>query len=77
MRKQELIHLHGLLGAVARHCEETGAAADLDEYESLGVQPTSLHLSKHDHREAVFALTDGITDAVTTSTADAPAATAD
>ena len=62
MKKQELIHLHGLLAEVGNHYEgKFGASISLDEYESLGVRPTSIHKSKTDHKEAVFALTPSIT----------------
>ncbi|SIR08181.1 hypothetical protein SAMN05421858_1351 [Haladaptatus litoreus] len=62
MKKQELIHLHGLLAEVGNHFEEkTGEPITLDEYESLGVRPTSIHRSKTDHKAAVFALSNAIT----------------
>ncbi len=62
MKKQELIHLHGLLAQVQNHYEEdTGTTVDHDEYEELGVKPTSIHKSKTDHKSAVFALARGIT----------------
>ncbi|MFB6218940.1 MAG: UPF0058 family protein [Halobacteriaceae archaeon] len=63
MKKQELIHLHGLLAEVGDFYEaQTGCELDLAEYESMGVRPTSIHRSKTDHKAAVFALSDGITD---------------
>jgi Predicted metal-binding protein len=62
MKKQELIHLHGLLAQVQNHYEEqTGGTVDHDDYTSLGVQPTSIHKSKTDHKAAVFALARDIT----------------
>ena len=62
MKKQELIHLHGLLAQVQDHYEEqTGNTVEHDEYTALGVQPTSIHKSKTDHKDAVFALAHGIT----------------
>jgi hypothetical protein len=62
MKKQELIHLHGLLAQVQNHYEEqTGDTVDHDRYTDLGVQPTSIHKSKTDHKDAVFALAKGIT----------------
>lgn len=62
MKKQELIHLHGLLAEVCKHCEETaGIDVETNEYAELGVRPTSIHRSKTDHKDAVFALADGIT----------------
>lgn len=62
MKKQELIHLHGLLAEVSSDIaayHET--ELDLDEYDSLGVRPTSIHKSKTDHKAAVAALARGIT----------------
>lgn len=64
MKKQELIHLHGLLAEVSNHYEQNANGADLDEYESLGVRPTSIHKSKTDHKAAVFALAKGITGGI-------------
>jgi hypothetical protein len=62
MKKQELIHLHGLLSEVRQQCETwEGGAFDLSEYESTGVRPTSIHKSKTAHKAAVFELTHGIT----------------
>ncbi|WP_336363828.1 UPF0058 family protein [Halalkalicoccus salilacus] len=81
MKKQELIHLHGLLAEVSNHYEENATGtADLEEYESLGVRPTSIHKSKTDHKAAVFALATGITsdiDEVEESTETIAAAQAD
>lgn len=62
MKKQELIHLHGLLAEVSNQYEAwTGDEPDLDEYDSLGIRPTSIHKSKTDHKAAVFAIANGIT----------------
>lgn len=61
MKKQELIHLHGLLAEVCNHYEvRNDDTVDHTTYDELGVQPTSIHKSKTDHKEAVFALADGI-----------------
>lgn len=65
MKKQELIHLHSLLAQVQHHYEaETGSVVDHDEYAELGVKPTSIHKSKTDHKDAVFALADELTAAM-------------
>ena len=62
MKKQELIHLHGLLAEVRKHHEaRTGTSVEYESYDSLGVRPTSIHKSKTDHKAAVFALAEGIT----------------
>lgn len=77
MKKQELIHLHGLLAEVQTHYEQqTGEEIDREQYASLGVRPTSIHRSKTDHKEAVFALAHGITSTMTDDT-ERVAATAD
>lgn len=63
MRKQELIHIHGLLAELCRHYEEV---ADNDvnrpRYREFGVHPTSIHKSKTDHKHATFTLADALTD---------------
>ena len=64
MKKQELIHLHGLLSEVRKQCEHWDEDLDLEEYETMGVKPTSIHKSKTDHKAAVFALAGGITSAM-------------
>jgi hypothetical protein len=65
MKKQELIHLHGLLAEVSNYYEENADEdVSLDEYEDLGVRPTSIHKSKTDHKAAVFALAGGITSTI-------------
>ncbi len=62
MKKQELIHLHGLLAEVCNHYEQmTECTIEHTEYTELGVRPTSIHKSKTDHKAAVFALAEGIT----------------
>ena len=63
MKKQELIHLHGLLSEVRSQYDHWGMSPDFEEYEELGVKPTSIHKSKTDHKAAVFALAEGITGA--------------
>lgn len=66
MRKQELIHLHGLLATVEEFCEEDlGHSIEGEQYSDLAIKPTSIHKSKSDHQEAVFALADDIIDEIT------------
>ena len=78
MKKQELIHLHGLLAQVQNYYEaESGATVEHDEYAELGVKPTSIHKSKTDHKEAVFAIVDGITSAMADDEKEPVAAAAD
>lgn len=62
MKKQELIHLHGLLAEVSNDvAAHYDTELDLDEYNERGVRPTSIHKSKTDHKAAVFALARCIT----------------
>jgi hypothetical protein len=71
MKKQELIHLHGLLAEVGNYYEsEHSTEVNLEEYESLGVRPTSIHKSKTDHKAAVFAMAKAITSEMTEAEAD-------
>ncbi len=78
MKKQELIHLHGLLAEVSNQCAAwENCQIDLEEYESLGIRPTSIHKSKTDHKAAVFALAGGITTNMREGEQEAVAATAD
>ena len=78
MKKQELIHLHGLLAQVQNHYEaESGSEVEHDEYAELGVKPTSIHKSKTDHKAAVFAIANGITSEMTTEEKEPVSAAAD
>ncbi|MFC7071366.1 UPF0058 family protein [Halobaculum lipolyticum] len=77
MKKQELIHLHGLLSEVRSEYEEWGTDIDLTEYQELGVKPTSIHRSKTDHKAAVFKLASGITSSADTGSTETVAPNAD
>ena len=78
MKKQELIHLHGLLAEVSSHCAAwNDCPLDLEEYETLGIRPTSIHKSKTDHKAAVFALAGGITAHMREAETETVAPTAD
>lgn len=73
MKKQELIHLHGLLAEVSKDvAAHYDTELDLSEYESMGARPTSIHKSKTDHKEAVFALARGITGEMETDVETEP-----
>lgn len=78
MKKQELIHLHGLLSEVQEQCaawEDTELA--LEDYRGHNVRPTSIHKSKTDHKIAVFDLVYGITESVEESEQERVAAQSD
>ena len=78
MKKQELIHLHGLLAEVHQQCEAwKGEPIELEEYRELGVRPTSIHRSKTDHKTAVFKLAGGITGGMEETEQEPVPATAD
>ena len=65
MKKQELIHLHGLLSEVHTQMETwEDEELDISEYEAMGVRPTSIHRSTTDHKAAVFEIAEGITTAM-------------
>jgi hypothetical protein len=68
MRKQEYIHLHALLAEVSTDVQENGTDVNLDDYDSLGVRPSSIHRSKTDHKEAVQALATCLTESMETET---------
>lgn len=77
MKKQELIHLHGLLAEVGEYCDEPRGES-FKRYEEMGVRPTSIHKSKTDHKRAVFALAESITEELDEQTeADLVATSAD
>ncbi|WP_152041645.1 UPF0058 family protein [Salinigranum salinum] len=78
MKKQELIHLHGLLSEVRAQMEAwEDDELEMSGYESMGVRPTSIHRSKTDHKAAVFEIANGITTAMEEAEADPVAPKAD
>ena len=56
MRKQEFIHLHGLLAEVAKYAHEEDVPLDLSAYKELETRSTSIHHAKGAHKDAVLAL---------------------
>jgi hypothetical protein len=78
MKKQELIHLHGLLAQVQdQYAHEVDSDVDMSKYEAVGVKSTSIHRSKTDHKEAVFALSECLTEDMADVATDKSAVTAD
>lgn len=78
MKKQELIHLHGLLAEVVDWCETTdGISVDVETYEQLDTRPASIHRSKTDHRDAVFTLTQAMAGELQAEEATTISASAD
>lgn len=62
MRKDELVHLHGLLDLLGSEYERRGVAdpSAFEAYEDLGVSPMAVYGSKADHARAVHALADAL-----------------
>lgn len=67
MRKQELIHIHGLLVEVRRYFDDRDEipADAFDAYDTYGVTPTALHRHKDAHKEAIEHLLEGIDTTLT------------
>lgn len=70
MRKQELVHLHGLFAALRSHLRErddvTVPDDAFDPYDEYGVGPTALAERKDEHVTALDRLSDGVHETVTT-----------
>lgn len=65
MKKQSLIHVHGLLATTEAHLEdERGITVEYDAYADVDVSPTSIHRSKGSHKRAVLAYVEDVADAV-------------
>lgn len=62
MRKVEYIHTHALLTEVARYLieNETMPVEALSAYDALDVGPSSIHMSKQHHYEAIQTLVSAI-----------------
>lgn len=62
MKKQELIHLHDLIDKVRDYYEKREDELIVpSDYLEQGTQPTSIHKSKTDHKNALFQLAHDIT----------------
>ncbi|MFB6294684.1 MAG: UPF0058 family protein [Candidatus Nanohaloarchaea archaeon] len=64
MKKQELIHLHGLVAEIDAYLGEEveGYTPGSDRYDALPVRPTAIHRSKAMHKAGVYAKTIGIVE---------------
>lgn len=58
MRKQEYIHVHGLLVELVQYLSEDGVISSerISEYNALDTRPLSVHASKEEHHAAVTVL---------------------
>ncbi|WP_251330920.1 UPF0058 family protein [Haloplanus pelagicus] len=58
MRKQELVHIHGLLVEITQSLVDQGtvSAEVWNEYKALDISAYSIHAQKSDHEEAVLLL---------------------
>lgn len=67
MRKQELVHLHGLLAMVRKHLEERGEIPPgaFDTYDDYGIGPTAVAERKDRQREVIDRLLEGLYITVT------------
>lgn len=69
MRKQELVHLHGLLVVVRRHVDEQdeiqASRHAFDAYDEYGVRPTAIAERKEAHHAAVDHLLEGLQTTLT------------
>ena len=70
MQKNELIHVHNLLGTISREFHENGIleSEDLRTYRELGTSPMTMHGSRAEHAEAVIELAGALAGAVTDGT---------
>lgn len=66
MRKQELVHLHGLLVEVTQSLVDQGVVSPViwNEYEALETTANSIHAQKRDHRQAVLLLATALSTAL-------------
>ena len=79
MKKQELIHLHGLLSEVRTRFEAQEPIPHMitTGYDEQNTRPTSIHHSKTDHREAVLELANELTTNMTSEETETVAPHAD
>lgn len=71
MRKQGLMHTHALLAEIVQYYErKENAEIPREAYDQIDVHPTSIPASKTEHKRAVIALADAITDATDKKTDD-------
>ncbi|MDY6762062.1 MAG: UPF0058 family protein [Candidatus Nanohaloarchaea archaeon] len=64
MKKQELIHLHGLLACIDQYIAdgEDGYETGSERYDALDVGPSSIHKSKSRHKAGTYARAIGIVE---------------
>ena len=66
MRTQEYVQLHALLQEIRAAVAENQQTADAFEaYDTQPVRPVHVHLSKAQHRQAIFLLLEGIGETIT------------
>ncbi len=65
MKKNELLHVHGLLSEVVGFCsEDEHLDIDLEAYHETETRPTSISHAKAEHEDAVFVLADATVAAI-------------
>jgi hypothetical protein len=71
MRKDELVHLHGLLTVLRAECERRGMSPEaFAAYDELDVSPMTVYGSKAEHATAVQALTSALAAVSDSGSAD-------
>lgn len=70
MKKDELVHLHGLLSLLREEYERRGIASpsDFAAYDELGISPVAVYGSKDEHARAVQALASALASVTEEST---------
>jgi hypothetical protein len=76
MRKQELVHLHGLLVEITQSLVDQGAVSQAvwHEYDALDINAYSIHVQKGSHEEAVLLLATVLGEALAQPTQEQSAA---
>lgn len=63
MNKEELIQLHTFMVLVKNFLEQRGKG-EFPKYDSLHINPTHVHKSKYEHKNAIFVLGKEILSAI-------------
>lgn len=65
MKREDYIHLHGLLALIQEHWEDEGHTVETPQYNEISdeIHPVALHKSKQEHKDAVFALVSDLAEA--------------
>ncbi len=66
MHKDELLELHGQMVTIMEYFKELETVEEglFDQYEELNVTPNDVHMSKSEHKHAVFVLGNALANAM-------------